>query len=157
MFLTTNTKLYSTCQNLIFPMTDNQTLKQHDLYNYEDNGERKDSNKTIFLLYVVLNLLHKVTSQEIHMTFHGYLIWSLIHNITKDTYLFGSIPFLLAHSGILFCRDISLCQIKTQRRGIHSFTRKGKCYEGAETTCKWLTGNVMEKSILQTDDRQMKT
>lgn len=53
---------------------------------------------------IVLNLLHKITSQEIYMMFYGYLVWSLNYNITKDTYLLRSIPFLLAQSRILCYR-----------------------------------------------------
>lgn len=66
---------------------------------------------------IVLNLLHKITSQEIYMMFYGYLVWSLNHNITKDTYLLRSIPFLLAQSGILcYRRCLFVSNWKTKKK-----------------------------------------
>lgn len=146
MLLTT--KLYSTCQNLIFPMTNNPNTNTTcfvSLMNKEDSGEKKERTITRLLSATVLNLLPKATSQEIHMMFHRYIVWSLIHNITKDTYPCGLIPFLLAQSGISFCRRFTA-----------SFKRK-KRYEGAETNFKWLTDSVMEEFMLPREaDRQIK-
>jgi len=64
----------------------------------KDSGKRKERTVTRLFSAIVLNLLPKVTFQEINMMFHGYLVWSLNHNITKNTYPCGSIPFLLAQS-----------------------------------------------------------
>lgn len=107
-------------------MTNNpntNTKRLVPLMNKEDSGERKERTITRLFSAIVLNLLPK----EINMMFHGYLVWSLNHNITK--------VYLSVRTNTL--STCTVCQTKKQRRFTASFRRK-KCYEGTETNFKGL-------------------
>lgn len=117
------------------------------LMNKEDSGKRKGRTVTRLFSAIVLNLLPKVTFQEINMMFHGYLIWSLNHNITKDTYPRGSISFLLVQSVKLKKKEDS--QLHLEGRNV---TKGQKQISSDLLVVSW------EESMLPREaDRQKKT